>query len=93
MNPEAVMFVLDAHSEFAPSSGHLEKSKPLPKLWHSEEGPGFIHILPPISDGNCKVIILKLCVLYYYLFSGRMTCVLPTNEIEVVSVCVFIEWV
>ena len=56
LNPEAVMFVLDAHSEFAPSSGHLEKSKPLPKLWHSQEGPGFIHILPPISDGNCKVM-------------------------------------
>ena len=64
MNPEAVMFVLDAHSEFAPSSGHLEKAKPLPKLWHNEEGPGFIHILPPIPDGKCKVCtyICNICL-------------------------------
>ena len=27
VNPRAVMFVLDAHTEFSPSSGHLDKSR------------------------------------------------------------------
>ena len=53
-NPEAVMFVLDAHKEFSPSSGHLDKTQPLPKLWQNE-GSGFVHILPPLQDIKCQV--------------------------------------
>ena len=52
-NPEAVLLLLDSGLEFAPSSLN-SREKRLAKLWKST-GPGFVHILPQMSDHTCQV--------------------------------------
>ena len=52
-NPEAVLLLLDSGLEFAPSSLN-SREKRLAKLWKSS-GPGFVHILPQMSDHTCQV--------------------------------------
>ena len=60
-NPEAVVLVLDARSEFAPSGAQIDEDvgilapNGLPKLW-SNEGPGHVLILPPVEDSTCQVM-------------------------------------
>ena len=57
-NPEAVLLLLDSRLEFAPSSVRPRERR-LAKLWKSS-GPGFVHILPHMSDHTCQVRILIL---------------------------------
>ena len=54
-NPDAVVLVLDARSELTPKSDVTRrKTKDLPKLW-KHQGPGFVYIIPSLSDATCQV--------------------------------------
>ena len=54
-NPEAVLRILNAGSEFAAvgRSQNIYRST-LPQLWQ-HQGPGSVHILPALLDAPCQV--------------------------------------
>ena len=65
-NPEAVKLVLDSRDEMNPKTRTRQDQiikKEQEKLWQ-HQGPGFVYILPSLSDATCQVII----VVYMYLF-------------------------
>ena len=65
-NPEAVKLVLDSRDEMNPKTRTRQDQiikKEQEKLWQ-HQGPGFVYILPSLSDATCQVII----VIYLYLF-------------------------
>ena len=66
-NPEAVKWVLDSRSEMNPKTRTRQDQiikKDQPKLWQ-HQGPGFVYILPSLSDTTCQVII---CIISIYIY-------------------------
>jgi hypothetical protein len=63
-NPQGVVMVLDSAFELTPqgfskNDDVKDKPAPLPKLW-KHTGPGYVYIIPPLSDDSCQVTTI-LC--------------------------------